>query len=410
MGKFIKISWRNLWRNWRRTMIATAAIALGLVFLVYLDGVIAGSREAIYGNLIKLLGGNIQVHAQGYFEKQKRMPLLPIPDVDAVVQAAQSRPEVVGVAQRIVTGGFLSNRDISMPVSISGIEPEKEAPVGLIAGNISAGRYLQATDQDEVLIGKTLADRLGVSLGDRVSLVGRGTHEQMRTRTMTVVGVYEIGSAETEKRNVYISLSEAQSLYGLEGQATEVVVAMNSVGNEAPVVAALSAALPNVEVASWMDLNPALLNTYALGEQMISIFGVIVLLIAAIGILNLMLMAVFERTREIGLLGALGLKRLQIMGLFLMEGTWIGVIGAVIGVVLGGIAILATIQAGGFDLSSMNEAGQATALMGNKLYPLLELGSLGTRVLTVIIIAALASLYPSWQAAHREPAEALHFV
>lgn len=410
MGKFIKISWRNLWRNWRRTMIATAAIALGLVFLVYLDGVIAGSREAIYGNLIKLLGGNIQVHAQGYFEKQKRMPLLPIPNVDAVVKAAQSRPEVVGVAQRIVTGGFLSNRDISMPVSISGIEPEKEAPVGLIAGNISAGRYLQATDQDEVLIGKTLADRLGVSLGDRVSLVGRATHEQMRTRTMTVVGIYEIGSAETEKRNVYISLSEAQSLYGLEGQATEVVVAMNSVGNEAPVVAALSAALPDVEVASWMDLNPALLNTYALGEQMISIFGVIVLMIAGIGILNLMLMAVFERTREIGLLGALGLKRLQIMGLFLMEGTWIGVIGAVIGCVLGGIAILATIQAGGFDLSAMNEAGQATALMGNKLYPLLELGSLGTRVITVIIIAALASLYPSWQAAHREPAEALHFV
>jgi len=410
MGKFIKISWRNLWRNWRRTMIATAAIALGLVFLVYLDGVIAGSREAIYGNLIKLLGGNIQVHAQGYFEKQKRMPLLPIPNVDAVVQAARSRPEVVGVAQRIVTGGFLSNRDISMPVSISGIEPEKEAPVGLIADHISAGRYLTASDQDVVLIGKTLADRLGVSVGDRVSLVGRATHEQMRTRTMTVGGVYEIGSAETEKRNVYISLGEAQSLYDLQGQATEVVVALNSVGNEAPTVAALSAALPGVEVASWMDLNPALLNTYALGEQMISIFGVIVLMIAAIGILNLMLMAVFERTREIGLLGALGLKRLQIMGLFLMEGTWIGVIGAVIGCVLGGIAIVATIQLGGFDLSSMNEAGQATALMGNKLYPMLEWGSLGTRVITVIIIAALASLYPSWQAAHREPAEALHFV
>jgi ABC-type lipoprotein release transport system permease subunit len=409
MGKFIKISWRNLWRNWRRTMIALAAISLGLLFLVFMDGVMSGSRDAIYGNLIKLLGGNIQVHAQGYFEKSKRMPLMTIPNVDEVVATALKQPQVVGVASRIVTGGFINSRDISMPVSISGIEPEKEAPVGLIAGHIVAGRYLQAADQDTVLIGKTLADRLNVAVNDRLSLVGRATHEQMRTRTMTVVGIYDVGSAEIEKANVYISLTEAQSLYDLAGQATEVVIALNSVGNEDPVVDTLSAALPGYEVASWKDLNPALVDTYAMGEQVINIFGVIVLAIAGIGILNLMLMAVFERTREIGLLSALGLKRLQIMGMFLLEGSLIGMVGAVIGCVLGVALIAATGQVG-FDLASMNEAGQATALMGNKLYPTLDIGMLLNRTVTVIVIAALASLYPAWQASKREPAEALHFV
>jgi ABC-type lipoprotein release transport system permease subunit len=409
MGKFIKIAWRNIWRNWRRTVIALAAISLGLLFLVFMDGIMSGSRVAIYGNLIKLLGGNIQVHAQGYTEKSKRTPLMPIPEADKVLQAAAAQPQVVGVASRIVTAGFASSGDVSMPVSISGIEPEKEAPVGLIAGAIRAGRYLQSGDEDQVVIGKTLADRLDVAVGDRLSLVGRATHEQTRTRTMTVVGIYDVGSAETEKRNVYVTLAEAQTLYGLVGQATEVVIAMDSVGQEAPVVTALRAALPGYEVASWKELNPALLNVYALGDQMINVFGFIVLAIAGIGILNLMLMAVFERTREIGLLSALGLKRAQILGLFMLEGVMMGLIGAVIGSVLGVAAVLASGQVG-FDLSAVNEAGQATALMGNVLYPVLEVSSLVNRTLMVVVIAALASLYPAWQAAHREPAEALHYV
>ena len=409
MNKFIKIAWRNLWRNWRRTMIALVAISLGLVFLVFMDGLMTGSRVAIYGNLIKLLGGSIQVHAQGYQEKSKQNPLLPIPNPEAVIQAARAQPGVTGVSSRIITGGFAGSREASLPVSISGIEPEKEAPVGLVADHIVQGRYLTAQDQDSVLIGKALADRLQVGVNDRISLAGRATHQQMRTRTMTVIGIYEVGSADTEKRNLYISLAEAQALYDMAGQVTEMVIALNNVGNEEPVVQSLRAALPGDEVASWKELNPALLDTYALGEQVMNIFGLIVLGIAGIGILNLMLMAVFERTREIGLLGAMGLKRPQILGLFLLEGSLIGVVGAVIGCVLGFAAVMATSQVG-FDLSSYNAAGQATALLGNRLYPSLEASSLVARSITVVVIAALASLYPAWQAAHREPAEALHYV
>lgn len=409
MLKFFKIAWRNLWRNWRRTMIAFAAIALGLMFLVFMDGIISGSRVAIYGNLIKLLGGNVQAHAPGYAEKASRMPLVAVDNHDGVIAAALARPEVAGASARINTGGFVMSREGSLPVSISGIEPEKEAPTSLVAGNIIAGRYLTAQDGDQIVIGKTLADRLEIALGDRISLAGRAPHEQMRTRTMTVVGIYEIGSAEIEKSNVYITLGEAQVLYDLPGQVTEVVISLRTVGDEAATVEALRAALPGVEVSSWQELNPAMLTTYAMGEQVISIFGVIVLMIAGIGILNLMLMAVFERTREIGLLGAIGMKRRQILGLFVLEGTLIGVLGAVIGALLGAIIVLALGQKG-WDLGAANEAGQATALMGSVLYPVLEAGPLVTRMVTVLVISALASLYPAWRAANSQPAEALHYV
>jgi len=374
-----------------------------------MDGVMSGSRVAIYGNLIKVLGGNIQVHAQGYGEKAGRSPLLPIPNPDQVLQAALARPEVTGASSRIQTGGFATSRDASLPVAISGIEPEKEAPLSLIADHIIEGRYLTAEDQDAILIGYTLAERLNIGLNDRISLVGRAPHEQMRTRTMTVVGIYRIGSPETEKRNVYMSLAEAQSLYDLPGQVTEIVVALNSVGNEEPTVSALRSSLSGVEVDSWKDLNPALLNAYALGDKIMGIFGFIVLGIAGIGILNLMLMAVFERTREIGLLSAIGLKRRQILLLFLMEGTLIGVLGGVVGAVLG--AVVVTIAGSiGFDLSMAAEASEMMGLLGTYLYPVLEAGPLVSRFITVIFISALASLYPAWQAANSQPAEALHYV
>jgi ABC-type lipoprotein release transport system permease subunit len=408
MGKLLRMAWRNVWRNWRRTLIALLAIALGLTALIFMDGLIGGSRQAIYGNAVRLQGGNLQVHAPGYREKAKRLPLLPLADANVVVQAALAQPQVIAASRRINTGGFSSSREATLPVLISGIEPEQEAPVGLLAQNIVQGRYLAADDEDLILIGQAMADRLKVGVGDRITLVGRATHEQMRRRTMTVVGIYDLGLPEAEKRMVYVSLAEAQTLFDLRDQATEVAVALESVGQEQPVVAALQAALPGYEVASWEELNPEMKQSLDVDELVMNIFGLVVLLIAGVGILNLLLMAVFERTREIGLLAAMGLKRREILVLFLLEGVLIGLLGALVGCVLGGLVVSAVGQVG-IELS-VAELGEMMALLGDRLYPELQVDLLVERALTVTVIAALASLYPAWQASKREPAEALHYV
>jgi ABC-type lipoprotein release transport system permease subunit len=408
MGKLVRMAWRNVWRNKRRTLIAVAAIGLGLVFLVFMDGSIAGFQQAIFGNAVRLQGGNVQVHAPGYGEKAKRLPLLPLMDAEAVVRAARGQSQVMAASQRINTGGFVSSREATMPVMITGIEPELEAPVGLLAGNISQGSYLTAGDEDLILIGQAMATRLKVAVGDRITLLGRATHEQMRRRTMTVVGIYDLGLPEAEKQMVYVSLAEAQTLFGLRDQATEVVVALQSVGQEKAVTAALQAALPGYEVASWQELNPEMNQSLQVDKQVMGIFGLVVLLIAGVGILNLMLMAVFERTREIGLLAAMGLKRHEILVLFLLEGVLIGLLGSLVGGVLGGLVVSAVGQTGiGLSIAEM---GEMMALLGDRLYPMLRIDLLLGRALTVAVIAALASLYPAWQASKREPAEALHFV
>jgi ABC-type lipoprotein release transport system permease subunit len=408
MGKLLRMAWRNVWRNERRTAIALIAIALGLASMVFADGFIGGMRQAIFGNAVRLQGGNVQVHAPGYREQAQWLPLFPLADASAVVQTALAQPQVVAASRRLNTGGLVSSREGTFPVVITGIEPELEAPVGLLAENIVQGRYLTAGDEDIVLIGRGLADRLGVSVGDRVTLVGRATHEQMRRRTMTVGGIYDLRLPEAEKRMLYVSLAEAQALFDLRDQATEVAIALHSIGQESSVVATLQAAMPGYEVASWEELNPEMKQALAVDEQVMGVFGLVVLLITGIGILNLLLMAVFERTREIGLLAAMGLKQREILALFLLEGMLIGLLGALGGCALGGLGVGVTGQVG-IHLA-LSELGEVTALMGDRLYPRVGMDLLLARASSVVIIAALASLFPAWRASRREPAEALHYV
>jgi ABC-type lipoprotein release transport system permease subunit len=211
MGTYLKLAWRNSWRNWRRTTIAVVAIVLGLILLLFFDGFLKGSDQAIFGNAVRLYGGNIQAHAPGFRDKASRLPLIPLEDAGAVVQAATAQPQVIAAAKRINTAGIAGSREGAYPVVITGIEPSIEAPLSIQAENISQGRFLQDDDGDAVVIGQGLADLLNVSAGDRIKLLGRSKHEEMRQRTMTIVGVYDLGMAEAEKGTVFITVGTSRA-------------------------------------------------------------------------------------------------------------------------------------------------------------------------------------------------------
>ena len=144
MSTLIKIAWRNVWRQRRRTFLIAIAMGVVMALLVFYDGIIVGFEQAIYGNAIEVMGGNIQVHAPGYNEENNSTPLLPLDNPDAIVQAAEVHPNVVVASKRINSGGLVTNREGAFSVKIVGLETEKEAPFSTVAQNISAGRFLDS--------------------------------------------------------------------------------------------------------------------------------------------------------------------------------------------------------------------------------------------------------------------------
>jgi len=409
MNLYLKLAWRNIWRHRRRTVIIVLAMGLSLSMMMFYDGLMEGFNDAIAGNAVRVLGGNVQVHAEGYREKVDTNPLLPLADDSAIVQAALAQPNVIAAARRIQTGGLVSNSEGAFSLNIIGIEPEAEAPVSLIAEHIVDGRYLESTDEDSLLIGKGLSDALLLNVGDRITMVGSDIHKQNRQRSMTVIGIYDIGIPSMEKATLYISLGEAQSLFGLNGQSTEVQITLKRVGTESQVVAALSSALPGYEVESWANNYPELGTAVNRKNVVMDIFSVIIVMIAGIGILNLLMMAIYERTREIGLLGAMGLKPREIATIFILEGVLIGFVGVLAGVVMG-LGINLSLMQVGMDYSQFAGITDYMALISGRIYPTLGVSKLLMRATIIFVIAALAALIPAMIASRREPSEALHHV
>lgn len=408
MQFYLRLAWRNIWRHKRRTIIIVLAMSLTLALMMFYDGLMYGFTDAIYGNAVKVLGGNIQVHAEGYRAEANSNPLFPLTDPQAVVKAAESNPLTLAATQRIHTGGLVTSREGAFSVGIIGVEPEKEMKVNLIGQNVKEGRNLTSDDLDSVLLGKGLADAMDVKVGDRVTLVGRSQHEQMHQRTMTVVGIFDLGLGDIEKQSVYISLGEAQALYQVQG-ATEVAIFLDKLGQEADVINAMKPNLPGYEIESFQANYPDLASAINTKGGVMNVFSVIIIAIAGVGILNLLLMAVYERTREIGVLGAMGLKPNQISLLFILEGIMIGMVGIAVGIVFG-LAINGYLMKVGLDFGSMTSAASYMALIQSRVYPTLGVEKLLMRASMIAIISALAALIPAVEAGRREPAEALHFV
>jgi ABC-type lipoprotein release transport system permease subunit len=408
MNLYLRLAWRNIWRHKRRTIIIVLAMSLTLSLMMFYDGLMYGFTDAIYGNAVKVLGGNIQVHAEGFRAQANSNPLLPLADPQAVVKAAEANPLTLAATQRIGTGGLVTSREGAFAVGITGIEPEKEMTVNVIGQNVKEGRNLTSDDLDNILIGKGLAEVMGVTVGDRITLVGRSQHEQMRQRTMTIVGIFDLGMADIEKQTVYISLGEAQALYELEGP-TEVAIFLQRLGQESDVINGMKPSLPGYEIESFQANYPDLASAINSKNGVMDIFSVIIIAIAGVGILNLLLMAVYERTREIGVLGAMGLKPNQISLLFLLEGIMIGLVGVAVGIIFG-LALNGYLRSIGLDFSSYSNVASYMALIQSRVYPTWGIEKLLMRASMIAIISALAALIPAFEAGRREPAEALHFV
>jgi ABC-type lipoprotein release transport system permease subunit len=385
LSKLWVIAFRDLGRNRRRSVLTALAVALGLALLIVLNGYIAGVVEDALQNSIRLRTGHVQIRAEPYQEEKlslKHDDLVQNPD--ALVARAAGLSQVQAATPVLWASGMVNTIDESAGVRIYGIDPDSPifAP---IQEAMVAGEYLPPDERNGILMGRRLADSLGVGVGRNVSLAMASADGQPQEGIFTVVGLFSTGIVTTDEGAIVVMLDD-------QDDAEAVAAALTSPGNR---------------VLTWRDLNQVFLQTMDTAMGFYVLFDAIVILIVAVIIANTLLMAVFERIREVGILAALGMKKRQITVMFLLEALMLGLAGIVVGIALGsaGVAYLAKV---GIYIGEEIASTAGSFALGATLHARFVPGSIASLSFWTLLIVLLAALYPAGFAARLQPVEALH--
>lgn len=405
MQALIRIALRNVLRNRRRSLITFAAIFVSIVATVSLRGLVNGMVEAMQNAVVLGQAGALQVHRVGYLKLAGGSSLdLDVPADTAFLEAIRAVPGVHAVSARIAFGGMVNANDTTSPTLISAFDPVGEPSVCPQRDNIATeGRAFTAAEREAAVLTPELVRTLGLKLGQRAALLTNDKEGSLSAADLPVVGIYgQPGLPLPEKKTGFVPLAMAQELLHMQGRATEIVVAIDDLKALSTVKAAIAAAVgPAYEVSTWSELFPFLKDAVASWRFMSNLFTGIFLTVALLGIVNTMLMSVLERTREIGTMMALGVRRRSILALFLLEATVLGCLGGLVGASLG-TALVFRIGQSGLHF----HMGTATL----HVHPFVDAGFFVFALVLTSVGAVLAAIWPALRASRLRPVTALASV
>ncbi|MCE7982937.1 MAG: ABC transporter permease [Caldilinea sp. CFX5] len=397
------IAYRDLLRNRRRSFFTGLAVALGLALLIVLNGYIAGVMEGSLQNSIRLQTGHLQLRTPTYTEEKVSLQWKDLLDnPDETVARARALPAVQAAAPVLWATGILNTADESSGVRVYGIDTTSALYAPIQSGMV-AGAFLRADDRNGILLGQHLADNLGVGVDQKVSLTIVNADGAPEEGIFTIRGLFNTGIPSYDDSALFMPLSKAQAFTRTGGRASAIMLLLQQQNDADSVGAALAS--PTIRALTWRDLNAVFLQMMETGLGFYVILDGIVILIVAVIIANTLLMAVFERIREMGILAALGMKRGQIRLMFLLEAAILGLAGVVVGIGIGcaGVAYLAT---AGIPIGDIGAAANGIAI-STVLYARFVPGTFAALSAWTLVIILLASLYPAWFAARLEPVDAL---
>jgi ABC-type lipoprotein release transport system permease subunit len=402
MIQLFKMALRDLGRNRRRSFFSSLALGLGLALLLLMAAFIHGEMTSAIDSTIKLQSGHLQVRAQSYDESKNSLKwedLVENPDQMAAKIAALAPVEVA--TPRLFASGIVSVGNESAGVRIFGIDPGSAANAPYRAGMLS-GQFLTADDRQGVLVGQALADKLGLKTGDQINLSVNTSNGDVAQQLFTIRGIYSTQTNGFDSATVFMPLAKAQTITQTENHASTIFILLKNADQTDAVAAALNTS--QYKVLTWPQMDELILQTEDLANSYMIIFYLIVLGVTATVIVNTLIMAVFERTREIGILSAIGMKSRRILAMFLAESSLLAVGGVLMGLILGGL-VIAYFTRYGFYIGNMGLTG---ILIGNTIYTDLTLKDTVTLTIIAFVITLLAGFYPALLAARMEPVDALH--
>ena len=404
MFKLWRIAIRDLGRNKRRSGLTLIAVAMGLAMLIALHCLEMGAMQGSVENNIRIQTGHVQVRGGSYDADKVSLKWDDLlEDPMGLVAQAQMQKEVRSAAPVLWASGILGTVEESVGVRVYGIDPLSEMAAPFQKDLL--GEFLVPDDRRGVIISQRSAKSLGLAVGNDVSLLVNTSGEQPDEATFTIRGLYNTGIPAFDESTIFLPLAKAQAFTRVGERASAVIALLHDQKDANIVAYALRA--PGLELLTWRDLNQLMIEGMDSAMGILYVMYLVVLAIVAVVVANTMLMSVFERTREIGILAALGMKGRQIMTMFVLESATLGTIGVILGVMLGSLGVYYLATEGVYLGDMAADAVSADLAYGETMYAAFQWADMAVLSAVCWIIILLASLYPAWFATRKEPIDAL---
>lgn len=403
-GVLFYMAWRNIWRNKLRSIVIMLSVAIGMLAGIAVLALYAGMMAGRIRTLIETETGHLQVHHPRF--KDDMHPAFLLPQVPTLQQQLQQNPLVKAVAFRSSTAGMLATANGSAGVQILGIDPAAEIKVSAIDQKVMDGSLFAADASGKIIIGKKLADKVRLKKGSRLVLTFSDTAGNMISAAFRISALYRSDNSKLDEQLVYVPQAELSNLLGTPGQVQEAVVLLHSNDKVHTVAQALHRNFPSLLTETWPELSPETDLMVRTVDQYSYIIMIIIMFALAFGIVNTMLMAVLERTREIGMMVALGTSRLRIFLLVFLETLLLTLVGTPLGIAAGW-ALSAYYHTYGLDLSGMGTEMMSSFGFQTMIYPIFPAERLPGVLLIVMLTALLSCLFPAIRALRLQAAEAM---
>jgi len=401
MTQIIKMAFRDLLRNKRRSILSSLALGIGLALLLLMASVISGEMRFSMETAVKLQSGHLQVQSKTYDESRSSLDYEDlIANPEEIAGKIAALEQVAAATPRLIASGIIASKNETNGIRLIGIDPLSKANEPF-QKEILSGEFLKADDRSGIMLGAALAKKMNLRAGDTVNLMVNTSNGDVDQQMFTIRGVYTTRTPAFDDYTVLIPITKAQAITRTEGRASLIYVLLHNAEQAEIVSKALSS--DQLQVKTYLEMNDMILQMEEFSRSYMIVIYLIVLAITATVIVNTLIMSVFERTREIGILSAIGMKGSRIMSMFFLESGFLALGGIIAGLLLGGAMVYYASTVGFY----FGDVGATDLLIGERIYAYLQVNDAIVVTILAFVVAILAALYPAILAARLEPVEAM---
>jgi putative ABC transport system permease protein len=398
-----KIASRNIWRSKKRSFIIIVAVSIGLWTGIFMMAFYNGMIEQRVNTAITRELSHIQLH-HSEFRKDYDIKYY-LPEGKKMLEIIGKESGIKATAGRIIIKGMIASASGSSGITINGVMPEKEQLLTNLKGKIIKGTYFNPKKTNEIILSEKLRKKLKLNLNKKAILTFQDKEGNLASAAFRITAIYKTVNAPYDDTNVFVKITAIDTIAGIPNSINEIAVLLQSNKLLNEFQTNLKQKFPKTEIKNWMEIQPDLGLTISVGDQMVYIFMGIILLALAFGIVNTMMMAVLERTREIGMLLALGMNKFKIFMMIVLETLFLILAGCPVGILLA-FATIGITQRTGIDFSHFSQAYSSFGY-SSIIYPSLTARQFGIVMLLVFLTALFSALFPARRALKLNPAESL---